>query len=74
MTSAARARPTPTIAQPTTSTIRPILADSLSLTAADARLPNENGTATSPVTSALRPSPSCHRIEIVKNTLVNPAK
>jgi hypothetical protein len=72
--SAAKAIPTATMAQPVTSTIRPIRADSLSLTAADIRLPNENGTTISPVVRALRPSPSCHRIEMMNPTLVIPAK
>lgn len=57
-----------------TSTIRPSMADSLSLTDADTKAPSENGRAISPVISALRPSPDCHRIEMVKKTLVKPAK
>ena len=56
MTSAARAIPTATIVQRATSTIRLILADNLSLIAAEIGLPKENGTRTSPVASALRTS------------------
>ena len=67
ITNAARASPAATIKQPVTSTIRPVRADSLSLTAAETRLPNENGMATSPVTSALRPRPSCQKMAMVKH-------
>ena len=60
--------------QPETRTIRPSQADSLSLRAAAIRLPTGNGAMTRPVISALCPSPSCHRIDSVKNTLAKPAK
>ena len=74
ITSTVSPRPISSSVQPSTSTFRPSHADSLSLLAAATSVPTENGAITRPVISAEWPRPTCHRIDSVKKTLLNPPK